>query len=193
MSHEGARLLATRHGIVLPDRTAIPPPPPTPTPTRPRRMSVRAATRAFLADDAAIEAFRQNVQPGPVAHRGHGPCLLWTGPLTRAGYGLVPYGGARLAAHRLAFRLAWGHPQAATIDHLCHSASTACRGGPTDLHRRCLEPEHLEAVALGENGRRSNARDVWPQCRRGHPWLRDQAVYDGCGRRVCIDCEAGFY
>jgi hypothetical protein len=148
-----------------------------------------------MARDAeALAAFwSQSVRAPHPAARGLGSCLYWTGDLDREGYGVVSYKGVRLPAHRVAYRKSWGSLEGLTVDHLCHSSSAYCAGGVLDWHRGCIEPEHLEGVLLAENGRRVNARDIYVDCFHGHPWKRAEALYDAQGKRVCVDCMAGFY
>lgn len=87
-------------------------------------------------------------------------CVIYTGPEKTRGYGRVSLGKRRHAsAHRLAYELQVGPiPDGMTIDHLCHNRSTTCPGGRTCIHRRCVNPQHLEAVTSEENTRRAAAR-----------------------------------
>lgn len=81
--------------------------------------------------------------------RSEGGCWLWTGSITRAGYGRIrgadAHDGRTVLAHRLAYELLVGPiPQGLHLDHLCRV-------------RRCVNPEHLEPVTLAENNRRAAA------------------------------------
>ncbi len=45
-------------------------------------------------------------------------------------------------------------PNGYNIDHLCHNVDKTCMGGNLCKHRRCVNPEHLEAVTAKVNVRR---------------------------------------
>lgn len=76
-------------------------------------------------------------------------CWLWQGCVGNHGYGVLGAGGRGgkvLLAHRVAYALFVDDiPEGMTIDHLC-------------ANRRCLNPDHMEVVSLGENSRRGCAR-----------------------------------
>lgn len=77
-----------------------------------------------------------------------GECLVWTGRLGARGYGQTKVYVAEKRkqmsryTHRLAYET-WVGPilEGLTIDHTC-------------FNKRCIRPEHLEAVTLEENNRR---------------------------------------
>src|SRR5690349_5100392 len=77
-----------------------------------------------------------NTTPGP------GGCVIYTGRERSRGYGGVSLGGRREgSAHRVAYELLVGAiPDGMTVDHVCHNRSTTCLGGPSCLHRRCVNP-----------------------------------------------------
>ena len=76
------------------------------------------------------------------------PCHVWTGPLTRWGYGqlTLPRSApqARVQpAHRVAYALRYGvwSTREVCLDHVCRN-------------RACVSPDHLELVPQRENIRR---------------------------------------
>ena len=88
--------------------------------------------------------------PAPMYRPALGPCWLWTGSRSVAGYGSFNVHGGRRTeaadvklAHRFSYELAFGSiPTGMEIDHLCF------------VHD-CVRPIHLEAVTPAENKRRS--------------------------------------
>jgi hypothetical protein len=106
-------------------------------------------------------------------------CWLWTGRLEKLGYARVRVDGEQTYAHRYSYEVHHGPiPEGLTIDHLCRI-------------RHCVNPDHLEAVTLVENLRRSptqvtavNARKR--RCIRGHEF----SGRDSRGWRICHQCVA---
>jgi very-short-patch-repair endonuclease len=115
--------------------------------------------------------------------RGAG-CWLWDGWLSSNGYGLtidLDTHSPR-SVHRLVYELAFGPiPAGLTIDHTCHNGS-GCPGGNACPHRKCVRPDHLEAISHGDNVRRAQA--TGDRCRRGH--LRSRTPG---GRWWCRSCQ----
>lgn len=122
-----------------------------------------------------------------VDRRGPDECWPWVG-----GY-IDPHGYGRLdltkrqpkLAHRLAYFLAVGE-FTGDLDHTCHSRDTECAGGPTCLHRRCVNPAHLEPVTRGENVRRGTARIT--ACPKGHVYDEANTSRRKNGHRLCRRC-----
>jgi hypothetical protein len=118
-------------------------------------------------------------------------CWTWTGPLTKGGYGL--FGLTRTAlgqrtknvyAHRYSYERSKGPiPDGLQIDHLCRN-------------RRCINPDHLEAVTGSVNVRRGEAPQMRrlrrTQCKYGHPFTQEN-TYRLRTCRYCKTCmrEAG--
>jgi hypothetical protein len=81
-----------------------------------------------------------------------GDCWLWTGPLNGDGYGAYSGVARTAAAHRAAYILVHGPiPKGLELDHLCHTRDLDCNAGAGCLHRRCVNPDHLEPVTHHEN------------------------------------------
>jgi hypothetical protein len=113
-------------------------------------------------------------------------CWIWTGALSNNGYGQFRQSGRTRSAHRVAHEMYIGPiPDGLTIDHTCHNADESCDGGSC-RHRRCVNPEHLEAVAQGENSKRA-ARD---KCPKGHEYTPENTRRrKDNGRRICVACD----
>ena len=88
------------------------------------------------------------------------------------------------------------------VDHLCHGADATCAGGATCLHRRCVNPAHLEQVSAVENCRRAprgfgRGQRLRETCVRGHVfdaantyWRKSRASHtDGEPTRQCRACD----
>ena len=91
----------------------------------------------------------------------HGDCVLWTGALNVDGYATaISVDGTPTRAHRFSWMLANGPiAESLTVDHLCHNRDLECADGSSCLHRRCINPDHLEIVPQSENSRRRNERE----------------------------------
>lgn len=99
-----------------------------------------------------------------------GDCWLWIGRMSPQGYGNTRVDGKSMGVHRLAYELFVGEiPAKAVVDHSCHNSSSECSGGWGCLHRRCVNPDHLEAVTQKENLKRSILTTVGrTHCKWGH-------------------------
>jgi hypothetical protein len=82
-------------------------------------------------------------------------CWPWRGPVNIDGYGLAGEAGS---AHRLIYRLFNGPiPAGLVIDHTCHNRDATCAGSILCLHKRCVNPAHLDVTTKAENSRRAHA------------------------------------
>lgn len=114
-----------------------------------------------------------------------------------SGYGRVSVGGRVRSAHVVAWEQANGRPvpKGLVIDHTCHNTDPSCPGGPSCPHRRCINPDHLEAVTQRENVLRStktiagqNARKT--HCPMGHEFTPENTyVWGQSGGRVARACK----
>jgi len=108
-------------------------------------------------------------------------CWLWAGS-ARKGYGVWWQYGRRYIAHRQTYEMLKGPiPMGLTLDHLCRN-------------RRCVNPDHLEAISTGANVLRGegpparNRRKT--HCVRGHPLKGSNLRTDRRGHRECVACRS---
>lgn len=153
-----------------------------------------------------IERMRTLVDAsGPETVPGRGPCHLWTMSVNGRGYGQFTHEGKVRVAHTWLHEQVYGTiPAGMQRDHVCHNLSADCPGGRDCLHRRCVNPDHLEVVDNATNARRGltgeragerMARKT--QCPQGHPY-DDANTYVGTQRlrnggttvnRACRTCK----
>jgi hypothetical protein len=113
---------------------------------------------------------------------GEAGCWLWTAALDSNGYSkLATTDGKWDRAHRISYRLFVGPvPDGMEIDHVCRV-------------RRCVNPEHLEAVLPAQNKLRGlglparNARKR--RCVRGHLFTPENTYVRKDGGRTCLTCK----
>lgn len=101
-------------------------------------------------------------------------------------------------AHRISYEFFHGEvPTGLDVDHTCHNESD-CTGGPSCVHRRCVNPKHLRASSRSENvgsGRGPQAaRDraaAMTHCKNGHELIPSNVYVTKNGastRRRCKTC-----
>lgn len=136
-----------------------------------------------MFDEDTLELFLSNVEPQLDG------CWYWTGSVDKGGYGKFSGGGFQLLAHRASYLHFVGKiPRGLNLDHLCHSLDLACPGGDGDLHRRCVNWEHLDPVTQQVNVDRSRSR-AKDCCGKGHLYTPENTYIDPRGRRACRICQ----
>ncbi|MDX2528009.1 HNH endonuclease signature motif containing protein [Streptomyces europaeiscabiei] len=132
-----------------------------------------------------------------------GSCWIWTAFTDAGGYGSFHSRGRKgrtYRAHRYAYELLVGPiPAGLYLDHLCHNEDPTCPGGDNCLHRRCVNPAHLEPVTPRENSLRGvasaalNARKT--HCNNGHEFTPENTYAippsksQKHGARACRTCR----
>lgn len=119
------------------------------------------------------------------------PCWHWEGATVK-GHGWMTVDGKRIYVHRLAYELLVGPiPDGFDVDHVCHNVDPDCPAGVVCLHRRCVNPAHLEAVTPSENNARGKRRmrALITHCPHGHEYTPDNSYFNGSGSRSCLACK----
>lgn len=111
-------------------------------------------------------------------------CWNWTGADNGHGYGVFSIHARQQYAHRIAYELHVGPIPAGTeIDHLCRN-------------RRCVNPDHLEAVSHAVNMHRGDTiaakNAAKTHCPKGHPFDDANTAYRPNGGRRCRACAAEY-
>ncbi len=123
-------------------------------------------------------------------------CWLWTGAIDN-GYAAMNVDGVMRNAHRVSYELFVGPvPDGLLLDHTCHKPET-CRGGKSCIHRRCINPDHLEPVTMLENFRRGCKppsglalfQRAKTHCPAGHEYSGANLVFRPNGYRACRECN----
>ena len=134
-----------------------------------------------------------------VNRRGPEECWPWTGGLSE-GYGhFAAVNGKSRGAHIWVYEHEVGLvPKGLILDHTCHNRALACLGGPKCLHRRCVNPAHLEPATNQQNVSRGAGPRILIQrgkerttCDKGHPYPPDVRRNASNGR-LCPTCQKGY-
>jgi hypothetical protein len=101
----------------------------------------------------------------------------------------------QIPAHRIMWELFNGPiEEGMVIDHMCHNEAYAdgtCDGGVC-LHRRCVNPAHLQMVTMAENTRlgKGGPNSIRGVCRNQlHDWIPENII-EKDNRRWCKLCYA---
>lgn len=110
-------------------------------------------------------------------------CWEWIAGIGKDGYGRFRLNERINLAHRLSYEHFKGKiPKGLDLDHLCRN-------------RKCINPEHLEAVTRKINIRRgltgqhnNHANKLKTHCLRGHEYDEENTYIYSDGRRQCRKC-----
>lgn len=127
---------------------------------------------------------------------GANACWPWTSTLDAYGYGTHAVGRSMRRAHRIAYRYLVGPiPDGLQLDHQCHNRAESCAGGPSCVHRRCVNPAHLAPATNVENTRRGRAGEhnrVTTHCQNGHELTPENVYVTKRGQRQCRTCRRAY-
>lgn len=151
-----------------------------------RHIAALKAAGAFTPQNAARTALSRLLEK---TTPGYGGCVIWTGGTNWAGYGDFKDGARSGSAHRAAYELLGGPiAEGLQLDHVCHTRDASCAGGSDCLHRRCINPHHLEPVTPSENTRRSRPANK-AYCINGHLLDDENTYHRPQGGRGCRTCR----
>lgn len=134
---------------------------------------------------------------------GEDGCWMWTAACTFSGYGCFSVKGVTNQAHRVSYEIFVGViPEGLHLDHKCHTKEN-CPVGSYCMHRRCVNPKHLEPCTPKENKIRGHsvfrpavdaamaALAARTHCEKGHEINEENTrpLHKGSIRRYCILCR----
>ncbi|MDX3245832.1 HNH endonuclease signature motif containing protein [Streptomyces sp. ME18-1-4] len=139
-------------------------------------------------DERTLARFKRKLRVQP------NECWHLDGYIRKDGYSDITVKGVHQLGHRVSYEHFVGPiPEGLEIDHLCHSDDTTCGGGFECMHRRCVNPEHLEPVTHRVNSLRG--RGEWAKnsakthCLRSHEFTAENTYVDPNGNRECRTCR----
>ncbi len=139
--------------------------------------------------ERAIRAIENRSVPRPDG------CILWSGTVSRGGYGMSSYRGPgskkyMIYVHRAMYVAKIGRiPEGYEVDHACHDPQV-CRSDDVTgcTHRRCVNVSHLRLLSPRINtlisGAPSGVNARKTHCKRGHPLPEPRN-----GARTCQPCN----
>jgi hypothetical protein len=117
-------------------------------------------------------------------------CWIWHSCSTGKGYGEFLDHRAHIWSY---LTFVGEYDRSLDLDHTCHNADKSCKGGPSCLHRRCVNPRHLEPVTRSENTKRGRIGDKGKNrthCKNGHELTPEILILQkGSGRWSCRTCK----
>lgn len=123
---------------------------------------------------------------------GPGGCWIWAGTVNSQRYGMWRSAGKLSYVHRTSYELHVGPiPDGMVIDHACHNRDLDCAGSLACLHRRCVNPDHLEIVTPRENQHLSPLTCASKtECIHGHGFTAENTyIRPDTGARQCRNCK----
>ena len=146
--------------------------------------------------DRVTAPVRGRTPPGPIAERIKVDpltgCWHWE-TVNNNGYGVIHWAGKPRSAHRIIYELLAGPiPDGLELDHLCHPGDGSCSPAIC-LHRRCVNPAHLEPTIGRENILRGSSPSAQAakktHCPKGHEYTHENTRIEADGGRRCRRCE----
>lgn len=118
-------------------------------------------------------------------------CWIWQLSDNKNGYGIFVVDGKKVRAHIWSYLHFVGeYDRHLDIDHTCHNSS-GCKGGKSCIHRRCVNPEHLEPITRKENANRGECGHYLSSkthCKRGHEFTVSNTKIVKGRFRNCREC-----
>lgn len=120
-------------------------------------------------------------------------CWWYSGVPNRKGYAQTRIGWPTTKSV-LIHHLSWIYykgdiPKGMVIDHLCHNPFE-CEGGNTCIHRRCVNPNHLQLVTPQENNSKTvRVLKYRTHCKNGHSLENNIISFQNRPGNYCHTCR----